>query len=1066
MRMTPRHLMATGAVRRARQVLSSLLVVAMSVGFVATPMTTLAADAPPPNDAFASATPWTTYVPEDPAQFAGTAWTGSLVGASTETGEPGTATRTIWYRVGSTAGGVLALSDNLAAGLSQALYEGTSVDDLTLVPLISDNSGTVWATLEPGNQYQLQVSASAELAAGGLFYLFGQPSNDTFAGARLLGPAGTTQARLLAATREPGEPSPADCASAPKTEWYAITPANASRLDMTLVGPFNPSALATCLTLYEGSSLGGLSQLATATASGGLATIGRNLAAGTTYHIAVAGGSLVNPGRDFPTYGLTWLLSNHPPNDAFASATPWTTYVPEDPAQFAGTAWTGSLVGASTETGEPGTATRTIWYRVGSTAGGVLALSDNLAAGLSQALYEGTSVDDLTLVPLISDNSGTVWATLEPGNQYQLQVSASAELAAGGLFYLFGQPSNDTFAGARLLGPAGTTQARLLAATREPGEPSPADCASAPKTEWYAITPANASRLDMTLVGPFNPSALATCLTLYEGSSLGGLSQLATATASGGLATIGRNLAAGTTYHIAVAGGSLVNPGRDFPTYGLTWLLSNHPPNDAFASATPWTTYVPEDPAQFAGTAWTGSLVGASTETGEPGTATRTIWYRVGSTAGGVLALSDNLAAGLSQALYEGTSVDDLTLVPLISDNSGTVWATLEPGNQYQLQVSASAELAAGGLFYLFGQPSNDTFAGARLLGPAGTTQARLLAATREPGEPSPADCASAPKTEWYAITPANASRLDMTLVGPFNPSALATCLTLYEGSSLGGLSQLATATASGGLATIGRNLAAGTTYHIAVAGGSLVNPGRDFPTYGLTWLLSNHPPNDAFASATPWTTYVPEDPPSSPGRPGPAASSGPAPRPASRARRPGRLRRRQLRQIAHGGNRRASRRAQQTRLVDQRLVQVGHPDRLVRVVEEHAAEVGHREPEHQVAAGGLLRVVADVLQRPLVDVEAAGDVAVEEERLGERQLVVLRAVARLHRHGQALAAAEEVRRLERELAEEAFVLRDAGAERQLIAVLLLELQRDVDRCSPCPASCRPSCRCRCPSAP
>ncbi len=284
----------------------------------------------------------------------------------------------------------------------------------------------------------------------------------------------------------------------------------------------------------------------------------------------------------------------------------------------------------------------------------------------------------------------------------------------------------------------------------------------------------------------------------------------------------------------------------------------HHPPNDAFASATPWTTYVPEDPAQFAGTAWTGSLVGASTETGEPGTATRTIWYRVGSTAGGVLALSDNLAAGLSQALYEGTSVDDLTLVPLISDNSGTVWATLEPGNQYQLQVSASAELAAGGLFYLFGQPSNDTFAGARLLGPAGTTQARLLAATREPGEPSPADCASAPKTEWYAITPANASRLDMTLVGPFNPSALATCLTLYEGSSLGGLSQLATATASGGLATIGRNLAAGTTYHIAVAGGSLVNPGRDFPTYGLTWSLT--PPTNDAPSITGATVVVAED--------------------------------------------------------------------------------------------------------------------------------------------------------------------------------------------------------------
>ena len=119
--------------------------------------------------------------------------------------------------------------------------------------------------------------------------------------------------------------------------------------------------------------------------------------------------------------------------------------------------------------------------------------------------------------------------------------------------------------------------------------------------------------------------------------------------------------------------------------------------------------------------------------------------------------------------------------------------------------------------------------------------------------------------------------------------------------------------------------------------------------------------------------------------------------------------------------------------------------DRLVRVVDEHAAEVGDREPEHQVAAGRLLRVVADVLQRALVDVEAAGDVAVEQERLGERQLIVLRAIAGLHRDRQALAAAEEVRGLERQLAEEALVLRDAGAERQLVAVLLLELQRDVD---------------------
>ena len=90
-----------------------------------------------------------------------------------------------------------------------------------------------------------------------------------------------------------------------------------------------------------------------------------------------------------------------------------------------------------------------------------------------------------------------------------------------------------------------------------------------------------------------------------------------------------------------------------------------------------------------------------------------------------------------------------------------------------------------------------------------------------------------------------------------------------------------------------------------------------------------------------------------------------------------------------------------------------------------------------------------DVLDLLVEDVDAGGDRPIEEERLGEPDLVVLRAVALLRRHAEGLAAAEEVRRLERELPEEALVLRDAGAERDLVAVLLLELQPDVDLALP-----------------
>ena len=61
---------------------------------------------------------------------------------------------------------------------------------------------------------------------------------------------------------------------------------------------------------------------------------------------------------------------------------------------------------------------------------------------------------------------------------------------------------------------------------------------------------------------------------------------------------------------------------------------------------------------------------------------------------------------------------------------------------------------------------------------------------------------------------------------------------------------------------------------------------------------------------------------------------------------------------------------------------------------------------------------------------------------------VVLRALAALQRHGEALAAAEEVGRLERQLAEEPLELRDAGAEGQLVAVLLFELHPARRPCS------------------
>ena len=111
----------------------------------------------------------------------------------------------------------------------------------------------------------------------------------------------------------------------------------------------------------------------------------------------------------------------------------------------------------------------------------------------------------------------------------------------------------------------------------------------------------------------------------------------------------------------------------------------------------------------------------------------------------------------------------------------------------------------------------------------------------------------------------------------------------------------------------------------------------------------------------------------------------------------------------------------------------------------EHAREVAERYAKRHRGAGRLLRELVDVVDVVLEDLDAARHVAVEQERLGEPERVVLRERPGLQRHRQAFAAAQKFERLERELAEEAFELRDAGAERELVAVLFLQLQPDVD---------------------
>ena len=78
--------------------------------------------------------------------------------------------------------------------------------------------------------------------------------------------------------------------------------------------------------------------------------------------------------------------------------------------------------------------------------------------------------------------------------------------------------------------------------------------------------------------------------------------------------------------------------------------------------------------------------------------------------------------------------------------------------------------------------------------------------------------------------------------------------------------------------------------------------------------------------------------------------------------------------------------------------VQVLHLDLLVAVVDEHPREVADLEAVDEVAAGRRLRELADVADLADEEVDAGGHRPIEQERLGERDLVVLGAVALLRR--------------------------------------------------------------------
>ncbi len=141
---------------------------------------------------------------------------------------------------------------------------------------------------------------------------------------------------------------------------------------------------------------------------------------------------------------------------------------------------------------------------------------------------------------------------------------------------------------------------------------------------------------------------------------------------------------------------------------------------------------------------------------------------------------------------------------------------------------------------------------------------------------------------------------------------------------------------------------------------------------------------------------------------------------------------------------------SREERVRDVRRVGLGELDHLVGVVQEGPRPLADQEAGHEAGAGALLRVARDVGVAVVGDlaleqVDARRDRPVEEVGLADRERVVLGAAAALHVDLERLAGAEEVGGREGGVDEGALVARDAAAEGELVAVLLLDLEGHVD---------------------
>ncbi len=650
------------------------------------------------------------------------AGTFSIVIAAANGGGSGSS-RTLALTVASAAANAPVItSSGTATGVGSATFtyriEATNsptsygATDLPTGLTISSTTGVISGTLPAARSYVVTLRATN---AGGSGYktltltVTGDssfaPANDALAnGVPLNGTSATISASNVNARAESGEPAHAGF-TATKSIWYSWTAPSSGTLTLDTIG----SAFDTVLAVYTGSTVGALTSVASNDDGGGSGTsrLTATVTGGATYRIAIDGKS---GAEGVVRLNLSFAASSSLTNNAFSTRTALTG---------TSVSATGSNIGATAETGEPGhagyTATKSVWWSWTAPSSGRVAI-DTIGSNFDTllAIYTGTNLNTLTLIASDDESGGAntsrVIFNSVAGTTYQIAVDgwqgATGAVRLNVTFGIAG-PANDNFSGRTTVsGTSVNASGSNVTASAEIGEPDH-HFNPATKSVWWTWKAPASGRVTIDTIG----SGIDTVLGVYTGTSLATLLYVTSDDDSGGGITsrVSFRITSGTVYQIAVDGWDGVE-GRVKLNISVDSVAP--PANDNFSNR-----------ATLMGSiaTATGSSLLATTESGEPRhsgfTPGNTLWWAwTAPQAGRVTVSTAGSDFDTILAVYTGTSLGDLVEVASNDDSVLSYDGTSEAafyataGTTYAIVVGGYSDDAGTINLSLVFTPSNDIY--------------------------------------------------------------------------------------------------------------------------------------------------------------------------------------------------------------------------------------------------------------------------------------------------------------------------------------------------------------------